>query len=388
MSYSDLMSVYRLWQAGESAYGSGQHRAAAEFYRQAMVLSESLEGELAWYKGVMRRAFADELTTLERLREALAVLSAIPKTAENGFRGCCVYGSMTDQIEIAQRLPVRLAVIEKAYRQAEDYFRSAGEPNWRGGLLYYRSELLFERGLYAQALAAAQEGASLIRDDCPKLYPSTHMWGLFRISLALGDLGGAKRYLNRWVEQYDKEDKRQPVRGVYEHLMCARLARAEGEAGDAVEWTRIGAQVVAGADWGDARFDLTCEQVRAFILAGLHSHAGELLARLAPMRRSESARRRYAFALLRGDYYLARARAAAGLPQLDDEFGTRGARAGEVAAPRPTGSEAARARRAYRAALKVGGWIDEMLECSVRTEEVTGRLSRLAGVSRAASAAL
>ena len=387
MSYSDLMTIYRLWQAGESAYGAGQHRAAAELYRQATALAETLEGETAWFKGLMRRALADELTTMERLREALAVLSTIPKTAEEGFRACCVYGSMTDHIEIAQRLPVSLFVIESAYRQAEDYFRSAGEPNWRGRLLYYRSELLFARGLYAEALAAAQEGAANLRQDCPKLYPSTHMWGLFRISLAAGDLKGAKRYLERWVEQYDKEDKHQPVRGAYEYLMRSQLARAEGRPSEAVEWARAGAQMVAGADWGDARFDLTCEQARAYILAGQHALAGGLLASLAPMRRSESGHRRYAHALLRGDYYLARARAAARLPQMDDEFGTCGARAGEVAAPLHVAPKYARARRAYGAALKFGAWIDERLECSVRTEEVKRRLARLASASRVASAA-
>jgi len=387
MSYSDWVRVYELWQAGESAYGDGLHNLAADYYRQATALAESSDDVPAWYRGVMRRALADELTSLERLREALAVLSSMPKTTEGGFRSCCIYGSMTDHIEIAQRLPVSLAAIERAYRQAEDYYRSAGEADWRGRLLYYRSELLFERGLYSEALSAAQEGAAHLRDDCPKLYPSTHMYGLFRISLALGDLDGAKRYLNRWVEKYDKEDKHHPVRGAYEHVMRSRLARAEGRAGDAVEWARAGAHMIPAPDWGDARFALVCEQARAFILAGQHALAGELVARLAHARRSESAHRRYAFALLRGDYYLGRARAASGLAQLDDEFGMRGAAHEEVEPARPAGFEAARARRAYAAALKVGAWIDEKLECSIRTDEVNRRLARLSHVARVASAA-
>jgi tetratricopeptide (TPR) repeat protein len=377
VSYSDWTRVYELWEAGESAYGAGQHRAAAEFYRQATAVVESSDAVPAWYKGVMRRSHADELTTLERLREALAVLSALPKTAEDGFRACCIYGGMTDQIEIAQRLPVKLSVIENAYTQAEDYFRSAGEASWRGRLHYYRSELLYERGLYARALAAAQEGAAHLREDCPKLYPSTHMWGLFKISLASGDLEGAKRYLDRWVEKYGREEKRNSVRGSYEYLMRSRLARAEGRAVEAVEWSRAGALSLASGDWGDARFALACEQVRAYLFAGQHALAGGLLARLAPMRRSESSHRRYALALLLGDYHLARARAAAGLPQIDDEFGTPGEPVGGAEAARSVGTEAARARRAYGAALKVGAWIDERLECSWRTEEVERRLARL-----------
>ncbi|HEX8720166.1 MAG TPA: hypothetical protein VF736_05965, partial [Pyrinomonadaceae bacterium] len=383
MSYTNLLEVYRLWNAGEAAYAVGLHGLASDYYRQAAELSQTLEGDSAWYKGVMMRSFADELTTLERLREALAVLSAIPKAAGDDFRSCCVYGSMTDQIEIGLRLPVRLDSIERAYRQADDYFRAAGDTTWRSRLLYYRAELLADRGLYAQALAAAQEGAAGVREGCPKLFPSSHMYGLFRISLALGDLAEARRYLGRWVEEYARETKHNSVRGAYEYVMRSRLARAEGRAEEAVEWAYEGARWLASADWGDARFDITCEQARAYLLAGRHAPAADLLARMRGMRRSEGGRRRYALALLRGDYHLARLRAAAGQPQLDEEFGTTGARPLSVEPPRSAAREAARARRAYDLARREGAWIDGQLECSVRTEEVGRRLARLAHASRA-----
>jgi hypothetical protein len=385
MSYTDLLKVYELWRAGESAYGEGQHRAAAELYRQATALADSCEDVPAWYRGVMRRSFADELTTLERLREALAVLSEMPKTTEGGFRACCVYGSMTDHVEIAVRLPVRLAAFERAYEQADRYFRAAGERDWQSRLLYYRAEVLYRRGLYREALGAAQEGAAQASEGCPKLYPSTHMWGLFRVALALGDPAGARSYMNRWSQKYDREDKHSAVRGAYLYVMAARLARAEGDADGAVEWSRAGAQTLAGADWGEARFLSACEQVRAYLFAGLHALAAPLLARLAHARCSESGHRRYRFALLLGDYHLACARAAAGMPTTDEEFGTAGEPA--VGVTRSVESALARARRAYGAALKVGAWIDERLDCSVRTEEVGERLARLAHVSRANAAA-
>ena len=385
MSYEELLKVYELWRAGESSYVEGQHRAAAELYRQATELADASDDVPAWYRGVMRRSFADELTNLERLREALAVLSEMPKTAEGGFRACCVYGSLTDQIEIAIKLPVRLAAVERACEQADAYFRSAGERDWQSRLLYYRAELLYRRGLYREALSAGQEGAAHASEGCPKLWPSTHMWGLFRIQMALGDLADAKRYMNLWVEKYDGEEKRGPARGAYMYVMASRLARAEGDAAESVEWSRTGAQTLAAADWGEPRFLLGCEQVRAHLLAGRHALAGTHLALLAHARRSESGHRRYAFALLVGDYHLARARAAAGLPTLDDEFGTTGA------PPRESGRsiewEAARARRAYGEALKVGAWIDERLDCSIRTEEVGRRLARLSHVTRVSAAA-
>jgi tetratricopeptide (TPR) repeat protein len=385
MSYSDLTKVYELWRAGESAYREGQHRAAAELYRQATALADASDDVPTWYRGVMRRSFADELTTLERLREALAVLSEMPKTTEGGFRACCVYGSMTDQVEIALLLPVRLSAVERACEQAERYFRSAGERDWQSRLLYYRAELLYHRGLYREALAAAQEGAAHATEGCPKLFPSTHMWGLFRIRLAMGDLADARRYMDKWVEKYDREEKRGPARGAYQYVMAARLARAEGKADEAVEWSRTGAQTLAGADWGNARFLLGYEQVRAYLLAGQQALAGGLLARLAHARHSESGHRRYAFALLLGDYHLACSRAAAGLTTFDEEFGTAGKPACDVS--KSIESETVRARRAYGEALKVGAWMDERLECSIRTEVVGRRLAHLSHVTRVAAAA-
>lgn len=385
MSYEELLKVYELWRAGEAAFVEGQHRAAAELYRRATALADASEDVPAWYRGVMRRSLADELTGLERLREALSVLSEMPKTAEGGFRACCVYGAMTDQIDIALRLPVRLAAVESACAQADAYFRSAGERDWQSRLLYFRAELLYLRGLYREALAAAQEGAAHAAEGCPKLWPSTHMWGLFRIQMAKGDLAEAKRYSGRWVEKYDGEEKRGPARGAYRYVMASRLARAEGDAAEAVEWSRAGAQTLAAGDWGEARFLLGCEQVRACLLSGQHALAATHLAPLAHARRSESGHRRYAFALLLGDYHLARARAAAGLPALDEEFGTSGETPREFVGS--TGSEAARARRAYAEALKVGVWIDERLDCSVRTDEVGRRLARLSGVARVSAAA-
>src|ERR1044072_6279719 len=139
MSYRDFDKVYELWRAGESAFVEGQHRTAAELYRQATELADASEDVPVWYRGVMRRSFADELTSLERLREALAVLSGMPKTTEGGFRACCVYGSLTDQIDVALRLPVRLTAIERACEQADAYFCSAGERNWQSRVPYVRA---------------------------------------------------------------------------------------------------------------------------------------------------------------------------------------------------------------------------------------------------------
>jgi tetratricopeptide (TPR) repeat protein len=361
MSYSGLMKVYELWQAGDAAYREGRHRASAELYRQAMELADEDEDVPRWFRGVMRRAFADELVSADHLREALAVLAVIPKESVEGYEACCIYGNMTDHIEIAQRLPTSLRSIERAYARAEDYFRAAGERDWAGRLLYYKSELLAARGLYREALDVAREGFSFKRESCPKLFPVTHARGLFEISLALGDLEEARRYLARWGQLYEREEKKSVALGAAEHLMRSQLARAEGDAHAAVEHARQGTRKADLLDWVEIRYELNVELVRACLAAGRLVLARATLARLAPLRRAENGHWRYAYRLLRGDYHLA------------------AARGNEAATAR---AALKKARRAYGEALKVGVWIDTQLECFVRGPEVEDRLARLAEVER------
>jgi|GEM_PF-3086616 len=394
MTQEKLLKLYGYWTAGDDAYRQGRHLAAAELYRKAMEIADSFEESddaPLWFRGVMRRAFADELVTTERLREALAVLAVLPKGPAEGYEACCIYGSMTDHIEIAQRLPVSLRAIERAYARAEEYLRSAGERDWAGRLLHYKSELLYDRGLYREARDAAREGLTMTRKSCPKIFPVTHAFGLFRISLALGDLAEAGRCLDRWAALYEADDKKSVDKAADEYLMRSMLARASGEAEAALDHARRGAARIDLIDWGETRYAMNVELVRACLASGRLAPARVVLGGLRSLRRSENGHWRYAFALLRGDYYLAVAREEAGLGAADEEFAAQ--RPGEYARPRarPGGAGMAaaraalgRARRAYGRAREVGVWIDSQLECSVRREEVGGRLARLASVAEAA----
>jgi len=395
MALEGLRRLNALWDAGEAAYREGRHRAAAELYRQATEVAESDEDVPRWFRGVMRRAYADELVTAERLREALAALAPMPKESAEGYEACCVYGNMTDHIEIAQRLPTSLRSIERAHARAEDYFRAAGERDWAGRLLYYKSELLAARGLYREALDAAREGFTMIRQGCPKLFPVTHACGLFRISLALGDAAGARRYLERWAQLYERDDKKSLCKEADEYLMRSRLARAEGQTAEALDHARRGLRRGDLIDWGETRYELNLEFVRAGLAAGRVVLARVTLGRLGALRRSENGHRRYEFRLLLGDYHLAAAREAAGLAPVDDELvglfpalavhTGPGPAAGRPAAPAAARAALGKARRAYLRALKVGAWIDSQLECTVRGDEVEGRLARAAEVERAAA---
>jgi hypothetical protein len=386
MSYSQYLKVLDLYDAAEVAFGNGQHAYSAELYRQALDIAESSASVPVWLRAVLRRSYADELVSLERLREALAALAPLSQPdAQADCRSCCVFGNLTDHIEIAQELPVSLKTIERAHAQAEDYYPVAGERTWQSRILHYKGELFLLRGQLAEALSTAQEGWAVWEKDCPRLHATTHLYGLFRISLAVRDEFLAHSYLRKWVEYDEEENKNYKIREVLRCQMESELARLAGEINAALDWARRAAQGVELIDWGAIRYGVGNAAVRAFLLAGEHGRAGDMLARLAQMRRSESAHDRYGFQLLRADFHLARARRAAGIAQSDDELGVEFPTPAEIENPPVTLFELGKARAAYDAALKIGCWIDDQLECHARRQEIYARRARLESIEKAAA---
>lgn len=385
MVVSKYYKVLNLYDAADVAFGDGQHEQSAELYRQALDIAESSSEIPVELRGMLRRAYADELVALERLREALAALAPMSqKDEQENCRACCVFGNLTDHIEIAQKLPVSLKTIERAYAKAEDYYPSAGEKSWRSRILHYKGELLLARGMYAEALTTAQEGWAVWEKECPRLYGTSHLYGLFHISLAMRDASLAHSYLRRWEEYDRREDKIYKIRDTFRCQMESELARLEGRTAEALDWARRATQVAELIDWGTIRYAVCNSSVRAFLLAGEHARARDMLARLARMRRAESAHDRYAFQLLRADYHLARARRAAGLAPADDELADEFPLPDALDNPRAPLFELAKARAAYDAALRVGRWIDEQLECRARQQEIHSRRARVAAIERLA----
>lgn len=384
MSEAQLTRVLELFRAGETARDNGQHRHAAELYEEALKITEAVaDGDfLAEYRALFRRAVAHQFAWMERLRESLAVLAPLSQ-ASDATKACCVYGNMSDHIEIAQKLPVSLRTIEKAYAQAENYFSSAGEGDWRSVLLHMKSELYFSRGLYTEALIIGQEGWALWNDGCPKFDATTHLHNLFNICLALNDVEQAQKYLDEW-EQNDEKKSR--VRESTFYQMQSRLARLRGHTTEALDCARRAVQSVEIADWGTTRFDAGCALVKACLVAGEDERARDTLVRLRPMRHSESGLDRYAYQLLRADYHLAQARrAVARTGTFDDEFAnTFPADAAHLPESTAALSELRKARAAYETALKTGRWIDEQFECSLRQQEISARLARVTAIEHSA----
>lgn len=376
---STLREMLDLYNAAEAAWDNGQFLHSAELYHKAETLAVAYVGSddiSGRYADMMRRAKVHSLIHMDKLREALADLAPLVEEKKQAkMHSCCIYGTAADQIIIGQDLPVSFETIEKAFGHAESYALRAGDANWRSKTLHLRAKLYLRRGMFQEALAAAQEGWALWKDGCPAFFATTHLETLFDICLARRDIEGAWKYLALW-EKHEKKKSRVGDATLY--TMQSRVARMEREFNLAVDYARRAAQAIEIADWSETRYEAGCALVRAFIVAGEHERARDTLARLMHMRRSESGHDRYVIQLLRGDYHLARARSLAGLVQADDEYDTEFPSFGPRAKRSELKHELKKARNAYKSALAIGSWIDEQLRSTFRQREITQRLARIA----------
>ncbi len=361
-----------LQDAGREAYKDTQWLRAAEIYGKALEIAESINDirKIVNYR-LWRGA---SLFEAGKLRQALPVLTPTLKEGNTGGDAADFYNTLTTYIAIAQDLPVNLGAIEKAYQQTENFLRDSGNLEWRHQLLHLQATLYKLRGMYPEALAAAQESWAIWQDESPCYIADTHLDKLVEISLLLRDAEQAQMYLWEW--EMDEHDTIPKTR---ESVSCSRrsnLAQLKGRFTEAVDWARR-AMLVDNSD-----IETLIVMLRAFLCTGDNHRARDELIRLLTHRHAESGHDRYDIRLLWGDYHLACAREAARMPAVDDEFGLEFPPPSAIANPAATRYALARARRGYRAALKVGSWIDEKLQCSLRQTTISERLARVEAIER------
>lgn len=361
-----------LEDAGGEAYNDTQWLRAAEIVGKALGIAESINDTR---KIVLYRLWRGvSLSGASKLRQALAVLTPTLKEGTTGGDAADIYNTLITYIYIAQQLPVNLGTIEKAYQQTENFLRDSGNLEWRHNLLHLQGTLYQYRGMYPKALAAAQESWAIWQDEYPCYIADAHLNKLVEISLLLRDAEQAQMYLWEW--EIDEHDQ---VRKARENLSCNRqsnLARLEGRFTEAVDWARR-AMLVDNSD-----IETLIVMVRAFLCTGDNQRVRDELICLLTQRHAERGHYRYGIRLLWGDYHLACARQAAGMPAVDDEFGLEFAPPSRIANPTATRYALARARRGYNAALKFGLWIDEKLQCSLRQKEISERLVRVEAIEQ------
>lgn len=361
-----------LKDAGWEAYKDTQPLRAAEIYGKALEIAKSINDTHKIVKYRFWRGIS--LFEAGKLRQALAVLIPTLKEGNTGGDAADFYNTLATYINIAQELPVNLGAIEKAYQQTENFLRDSGNLDWRQALLLLQAHLYQCRGMYPEALAPAQESWAIWQYESPSYIADGHLNELVVISLLLRDVEQAQMYLCEWeMDEHDTIPKER------EKLSCSsrsNLAQLKGRFTEAVDWARRAILV------DNSNIETLIVMVRAFLCTGDNHRARDELIRLLAERHAETGHYRYDIRLLWGDYHLACAREAAGMPAVDDEFGLEFPPPSAIANPAATRYALARARRGYRAALKVGGWIDEKLQCSLRQNEISERLARVEAIER------
>jgi tetratricopeptide (TPR) repeat protein len=369
-----------LYKAGWEAYTDQQKQRAVEIFSRALELAESIGDTRAVVK--YSSMLGTALTDLGKMRQALAVFTPILRDCKPSGDADDIYVTLLKYLEIAQRLPISLETIEKAYVQTENYLRDAGHMDWQHSLLLLRAQLYQFRGMHREALEVAQESWALWWAKHPISFTAdSHFDDLVEISLYLRNTRQAREYLAEWETLENTMPKaREPMFCSYQ----SSLARLEGRLQDAVDWAR---RAALGAEQGDVpgnRRSTAYVLVRAFLCAGDGERARDGLRRLLTLiRHSESGHSRYNINMLRGDYHLALARQAAGVAPTDDEYYM----VELLPSDRPTNAKAVRhelvrAQRAYDAAMRVGRWLDEQLQCTLREQEISGRLARVQSVGQ------
>ena len=364
-----------LGKAAWEAYRDLQNIRAAEIFANALKIAESTHDTRA----IVYYRFCQGASLIEagKLKQALTVLTPTLRDRKIEGEPEDVYRTLTRYIDIAIGLPISLATIEHSFTHTENYLRESGHYDWRHRLLYLRAVLYTARGMYHEALSAAQEGWTLLRNEHPSWTRDTHLDNVVEICLRLRDVELARKYLVEWETLENDMPKEREAK------LCIRnseLARLKVEKHTAVDWARKAMLIAEQVDSEEVRFLAVCTLLRAFLFVGEVQLANNMIGRLIIMRHSERKNYLFTIHLLRGDYYLACIRQIVGMNPADSEYGLEFPLPARIADIKATCRMMVRARHAYDAALKVGQWIDEQLQCNWRQGEVSKRYAQIESI--------
>lgn len=367
-----------LAEAGWEAYSDRQLQKAAEIYGKALTIAESIEDG----KAIISYRFWQGEATYEnqKLRKALAILAPILQSSSSQGDDADVFNTLILYIGIALNLPTRLAGIEKVFTKTEQFCQDSGKLDWKSNILFSRTQILLQHGQCPQALATAQEAWLLWQKGYPGYTADTHLNTLVKCCLTLRNADQAMRYLQEWEADTDNSIPKE--RALWSSYRQSEVARLQSQFSTAVDWARRAMLVAEQIDGTNESLEAQIVTVRAFLCSGDIGRAPDYLRPLYRQRHSECGHHRYSIRRLWGDYHLARARQAAGMPPADDEYGTNFPPPTRIANPITTHNALARCRRAYSTALNVGRWIDEQLECNWRQVEIAERLARVDAIEQ------
>lgn len=263
------------------------------------------------------------------------------------------YSALVHYIQAAQRIPVKLAAIRKAYDEARNILNSNGALSWRHEILVHLGRLEFSRGEYQVALEAAKEALVLKATPNEGGYAGQvwdfHFDGLVDICLGLGFVNEAERYTNEWEARPDQMPTNRHVR----RSRCrADIARARGDSHAAMNWSSVSLEAALQTDYLEVRSAALRSFIQARLLTKELKLVRDALVVYAHVRLSESAIECFGFYISLSEYYICHIEA--GSPGYD-----------------------VKARRSLNRAQKIASEIDRKLQTERYKQIVRDRRERL-----------
>jgi hypothetical protein len=308
---ADRPTFERLRAQARQARETGDYSQAARLERQAVDRAEilGLAGErtraLLWEGYSLRQAGEDDLA-LAALLQAANERSAAADPAD-------VFGALTAIVHISlDRKPLGFcrALLDQARRHLADIRRP-----WAAPLDFLEGELAYRRGEFAAAWDWHSRAWAGWRDAHPRLTPATHLWALCRTAFRRRDPAELTRRVERLAALHPSPSlERQLAQRA--RLLLWRTGRTSDPPGADFAVENALALLAATADSQGRALDARREALRVLALVGRWEDVDEALAR-HPLESGEG----FENALLLGDLALNRARAALGLPAVDDDYG-------------------------------------------------------------------
>jgi len=361
----DRPTLARLREQAGQARQAGHYAQAAHLERQAVELAETLglAGErvraLLWQGYSLRQAGEDDLA----LAALLQAINEPTLTVDPADR----FGALIAILHISlERKPVRFcrALLEQGRRELAE----ARQP-WSAPLDFLEGELAYRQGEFAAAWHWHERAWAGRRDAHPRLTPATHLWALCRTAFRRREPAEVELLAHHLQELRPNAALERPL------VLRARwLAwRAQGVAADPTPVEQARTLLTRAAAEREPRdFGARLEALRVLALAGDWDPI------TADLRQKPLHPDAFETALGLGDLALGRARAALGLPAVDDDYGEPAA---DIAPMAPASDRVAaalgEAEQGYREAARFAEEQDQRLETGWYGDTVRERQARL-----------
>ena len=365
---TDRDALERLRARARQAREAGDYAQAARLERQAVQRA----GALGWI-GERTRALLWEGYSLRQAGEDdLALAALLPAANERAATAdpADVFSALIAIVHLSlDRKPATFcrALLDQARRYLADIRRP-----WSAPLDYLEGELAFRQGNFTAAWDWHSRAWAGWRDAHPRLTAATHLWALCRTAFSRREADELAR-LTKNLADLDPVPllERQLVQRARLLLWRARRTFHPTEAAP----VELALDVLATTAKGSRDFGARQEALRALALAGCWVEIDAALSQ-HPLDCE-----RFENALLLGDLALNRARAALGLPAVDDDYSEWAA---DISAPfsAPATLALREAESCYRIALSLAAIEDERLETGWFGHTVRERQGRFESAAR------